>query len=160
MNNQEAKADAGKLQIHLVPTQIVRDIAEIRMYGNQKYGSSDSWKTVELDRYVDALLRHTLAFLDDRGAVDEESGKPHYKHMACNMAFICEMMASGVEAESDTTKAEGVACRCEDCVCGKTPKTPPLYLKRKDDLMCANPYAASYGSLVRPDDSCQSWVSK
>lgn len=86
------KADAGKLQISLVPTQIIRDIAEVRMYGNNKYGSPDNWKTVELRRYIDALLRHTLAFMDDIDSVDAESGIPHYRHMACNMAFICEMM--------------------------------------------------------------------
>ena len=37
-DNQTAKADEGKLQISLVPTQIIRDIAEVRMYGNQKAG--------------------------------------------------------------------------------------------------------------------------
>lgn len=92
MNDQTAKADAGKLQISLVPTQIIRDIAEVRMYGNAKYGSPDNWKTVDLARYIDALLRHTLAFVDDIDSVDAESGIPHYRHMACNMAFICEMM--------------------------------------------------------------------
>jgi hypothetical protein len=41
---------------------------------------------------VNALLRHTLAFWEDNSSVDEESGIPHYKHMACNLAFICELM--------------------------------------------------------------------
>lgn len=99
MLDQTAKADAGKLQISLVPTQIIRDIAEVRMYGNNKYGSPDNWKTVELRRYIDALLRHTLAFVDDIDSVDAESGIAHYKHMACNMAFICEMMRWKREAE-------------------------------------------------------------
>ena len=36
-DDQQAKADAGKLELDLVPTQIIRDIAEVRMYGNQKY---------------------------------------------------------------------------------------------------------------------------
>lgn len=89
---QEAKADAGKLEIDLVPVQIIRDIAQIRMYGNAKYGDPNNWKKVELRRYVNALLRHTLAFVEDCESVDEESGIQHYKHMACNMAFICEMM--------------------------------------------------------------------
>lgn len=90
--NQEAKADAGKLEIDLVPRQIIRDIAEIRMYGNRKYGDPDNWKTVELRRYINAMLRHTLAFLDNPDGVDEESGLSHYKHACCNWAFICEMM--------------------------------------------------------------------
>ena len=95
--NFDAKHDEGKLRISLVPTQIIRDIAEVREYGNKKYGDPNNWKTVEVERYVDALLRHTLAFIDDPDSVDEESGIPHYKHMACNMAFICDMKAVRVE---------------------------------------------------------------
>ena len=88
----EAKFDAGKLELDLVPAQIVRDVAEVRMYGNKKYGDPENWRTVELRRYVNALLRHTLAFVEDYASRDEESGIEHYKHMACNIAFICEMM--------------------------------------------------------------------
>lgn len=91
-NNQEAKADFGKLKISLVPTQIIKDIAVVREYGNRKYHDPNNWKNVEMNRYVDALLRHTLEFVNDPKSVDSESGIPHYKHMACNMAFICEMM--------------------------------------------------------------------
>lgn len=89
--SQVAKADKGKLQITLVPRQIIRDIAKVRMYGNEKYGSSDNWKQVEIDRYRDALCRHLLAYLDDPDGKDEESGLYHYQHLACNCAFICEM---------------------------------------------------------------------
>lgn len=89
--DQTAKADKGKLQITLVPRQIIRDIAIVRGYGNKKYGSSDNWKEVEIERYRDALCRHLLAYLDDPDSKDEESGLYHYQHMSCNMAFICEM---------------------------------------------------------------------
>lgn len=92
MADQTAKADAGKLMLSLVPSQIIRDIAEVRMYGTEKYGDPDNWKRVELQRYVDALYRHFLAFLDNPNSTDEESGIAHYKHMACNMAFICAML--------------------------------------------------------------------
>lgn len=92
MNDQTAKKDAGKLELDLVPTQIIRDIAEVRMYGNKKYpdGGPDNWKTVELRRYINAMLRHTLAFVDDPLSIDVESGIPHYKHAECNWAFISE----------------------------------------------------------------------
>lgn len=91
MSSQEAKRDEGKLQISLVPMQIVRDIAEVRMYGNRKYGDPENWRQVEKQRYIDALLRHLLAYLEDPDGVDEESGIKHYKHVACNLAFICEI---------------------------------------------------------------------
>ena len=88
-----SKFDGGKLEIDLVPVQIIRDIAEVRMYGTKKYGSADNWRKVELRRYINALLRHTLEFLEDAHSVDEESGIPHYKHMACNLAFISQHIA-------------------------------------------------------------------
>lgn len=91
-DNQEAKADAGKPNLTLVPTQIVRDIAEVREYGNRKYGSRDNWKNVELERYIAALYRHLLSVVEDPLSVDSESGIEHYKHIACNAAFICEML--------------------------------------------------------------------
>lgn len=96
MNDQTVKADAGKLKLTLVPRQIIKDICEVREYGNAKYpeGGPDNWKQVDIQRYRDALFRHFLAYLDDPHGVDEESGIEHYKHMACNMAFLCEMEKS------------------------------------------------------------------
>lgn len=86
--DQEAKADAGKAQISLVPMEIVWAIAWIRMYGNRKYGDPDNWKTVAPQRYRDALIRHLLHYISDPESVDEESGYPHLWHAACNMAFL------------------------------------------------------------------------
>ena len=91
MRNQEAKADAGKLQLTLVPRKIIREIARIRMYGNEKYGDPENWRIVEKERYRDAAFRHFLAYLDDPKALDEEIGLPHLSHLACNIAFLCEM---------------------------------------------------------------------
>ena len=92
---QLAKSDKGKLQLTLVPTQIVKDIAEVREYGVKKYGEFENWKSVEKERYFNAMYRHWLEFLNDPTSIDAESGIAHYKHCACNMAFICEMMKAG-----------------------------------------------------------------
>lgn len=92
MNKWEAKADAGKPRLSLVPTQIIYDIARVREYGDKKYGSTDNWKTVEEQRYVDAMFRHLLAFVKDPDGRDEESGLPHLWHLECNAAFLSEMM--------------------------------------------------------------------
>ena len=92
MNKQEAKADAGKPRLSLVPIQIIYDIARVREYGDKKYGSTDNWKTVEKQRYVDAMFRHLLAFVKDPDGRDEESGLPHLWHLECNAAFLSEMM--------------------------------------------------------------------
>lgn len=89
---QGAKADAGKPRVSLVPMQIVRDIAVIRQYGVDKYKTVDNWKNVEVERYIDALGRHTLEFLNNPLGVDEESGYPHLWHIGCNVAFLSELM--------------------------------------------------------------------
>lgn len=91
MGDQTIKADAGKLRLSLVPTEIIRAVARVREYGVNKYGASESWKSVEADRYKDALLRHILAYIDEPCGVDEESGLPHLEHVACNVAFLLEM---------------------------------------------------------------------
>lgn len=87
------KETAGKPKLSLVPPQIIFDVAEVREYGNKKYpdGGKNNWKNVDIDDYKDALLRHTMEYLKDPKSKDEESGIEHYKHMACNIAFICEL---------------------------------------------------------------------
>ena len=72
--------------------QIVSDIARIREYGCDKYHDPENWKRVEKERYIDALGRHALAFLNNPMGVDEESGLPHLWHLECNAAFLSEMM--------------------------------------------------------------------
>jgi len=93
MNDQKIKADNGKPKLTLVPRQIIFDIARVREYGNEKYpeGGPDNWKKVDKQRYRDAAFRHFMAYLDDPDGVDAESGLPHLWHLACNVAFLCEM---------------------------------------------------------------------
>jgi hypothetical protein len=86
-----AKDTNGKAKITLAPMQVLKDVAEVREYGVKKYGSVDSWKEVPIEDYRDALFRHLLEYIKDPNSVDNESGIKHYKHIACNLAFICEM---------------------------------------------------------------------
>ena len=70
---------------------ITKAIALVREYGVHKYKEKESWKTVEIERYRDAAYRHFLAYIEDPTGVDEESGLPHLYHLACNVAFLCEL---------------------------------------------------------------------
>ena len=90
-NDQQAKADAGKLRLTLVPRGIIRAIAHCREYGCKKYKDPDNWKKVEKERYRDAAYRHFMAYLDDPKGADYESGLKHLWHLACNIAFLIEM---------------------------------------------------------------------
>ena len=88
-NDQSAKADKGKLELSLVNPELVKAVAEVRMYGTEKYGDSENWRKVEPKRYVDALYRHLLAYIEG-DEVDEESGLSHLAHMACNISFLLD----------------------------------------------------------------------
>ena len=100
MSNQTIKADAGKLKPSLVPTSLIRAVADIRQYGVEKYGDPENWRAVEPQRYRDALYRHWLEYLDDPKGVDKESGKPHLWHLACNAAFLIELENVNLAAPS------------------------------------------------------------
>jgi hypothetical protein len=91
--DQLIKADGGKPKLSLVPPQIIFDIAKVREYGCNKYpnGGPNNWMLVEPERYRDAAFRHLLAYISDPQGVDEESGLPHLWHLACNVAFLCEL---------------------------------------------------------------------
>jgi len=109
MNDQKVKSDSGKPRLTLVPRQIIFAIAKIREYGNAKYpeGGPDNWKQVEKERYRDAAYRHFMAYLDDPRGVDEESGLPHLWHLACNIAFLCEMEDLDLVVASPPVVEEG-----------------------------------------------------
>lgn len=91
MTDQTIKSDAGKPRLSLVPTQIIKDIARVREYGVNKYGTPESWRRVEIERYRDAAYRHWLDYVEDPDSIDTESGLPSLWHVACNIAFLCEL---------------------------------------------------------------------
>ena len=94
-HDQTVKHDAGKPQLTIVPTSLVRATAAVLEFGADKY-ERDGWRKVGKQRYRDALYRHWLAYLDDPDGVDEESGLPHLWHLAANVAFLVEMEGADV----------------------------------------------------------------
>lgn len=87
------KSDDGKPIFTLVPRKIIWAIAKIREYGLKKYPETGEhgWKNLSKDRIRNAAFRHFMRYLDDPDGVDDESGLPHLWHLACNIAFLCEM---------------------------------------------------------------------
>ena len=92
IKKQVAKADADKPILSLVPKEIIFEIEKVRSFGVKKYKEPDNWKRVEIERYHEALLRHTMAVWNDIQARDTESGLLHLSHIACNVAFLLELM--------------------------------------------------------------------
>ena len=90
-DDQTIKSDYGKAKLTLVPRKIIWAVAAIREYGSAKYGSAEAWEKVEPERYRNAAFRHFLRYLDDPSGMAPESGLPHLWHLACNIAFLCEL---------------------------------------------------------------------
>lgn len=88
--DQDAKADKGKMRPTLVPVSLIKAVGAVREYGCEKYHDPDNWKNVEAQRYRDAAYRHWLAYLEGE-EYDQESGLPTLWHCACNLAFLIEM---------------------------------------------------------------------
>lgn len=89
-----AKADMGKPRLSLAPISALDEaVARVREYGIVKYPDPENWKTVSIDRYWDAFLRHVDAVREyGLDAIDPESKLPHIWHAACNLTFILSLM--------------------------------------------------------------------
>ena len=99
--NQEIKHDGGKIRPTLVPAELIKAVAQVREYGCQKYGTSESWRQVEVQRYRDAAMRHMLRYIFDPQSADMESGLPHLWHLACNIAFLIAMEYPSLNVTDD-----------------------------------------------------------
>ena len=89
MRGDFIKADNGKARVSLVEPDFILGVANVLTFGANKY-EAGNWKKLddsELYRYKDALLRHTLQYLNGE-YYDKESGLPHLDHMATNIMFI------------------------------------------------------------------------
>ena len=84
-----AKEDKGKLQMSIVPPEIITAIAKVRQYGLTKYADPANWQRLDPSMLHEALLRHCVAIWTDWTAKDPESGLPHLWHLATNAAFLC-----------------------------------------------------------------------
>lgn len=104
-----------KPQLDLVPLRGLVGVARVQAYGDRKYAPGN-WRRAAQDGeqavrdYVAAALRHWAACQDDLGAVDPESGLPHYEHaltswlMARELAVALGLLPQDPGAGNDPRK--------------------------------------------------------
>lgn len=68
-----------------------------RGYGLAKYAEAEDWRSIEPERWHEALLRHVLAIWEDSTHIDEESGLPSLWHVMTNGAFLCARLKEILE---------------------------------------------------------------
>ena len=98
--DQQAKADQGKPHPSWVPVALIEGVMAVREMGTKKYGDPDNWKTVEPERYHQAMLRHILMAWNDPYKRDPESGLLALEHAACNIAFLLEFYKEAPNAQT------------------------------------------------------------
>ena len=96
--NQERKADAGKLRMGLIPTTAYKAMAAVLTKGAVQYGDN-TWQKVEPVRYVDALLRHLVKYIDNPDGLDDRSGLPHISHVLTNAMFLNDFVVKELQKE-------------------------------------------------------------
>lgn len=79
------------VDIKLIPVEFIDAVRAVRLFGITKYKDPENWRKVDKQRYRDAAYRHFMAYLEEPGGMDEESGLPHLYHFACNLAFLCSL---------------------------------------------------------------------
>lgn len=91
-NSQCHKSDAGKplAGCLLEFPRALTLFARVSTFGAARYGRG-TWKRVERQRYLDALMRHVLALGVDGAALDKDSGLPHLAHVIWNAAALLEL---------------------------------------------------------------------
>lgn len=83
------KNDLGKLELHLIPPEFEEAMAEVLMFGKNKY-AEDSWKCIKeepLKRTLNSILRHLLE-IRKGNHYDNESGYLHIIHIATQCAIF------------------------------------------------------------------------
>lgn len=80
--------------MELIPTSAFNSLGRVLTHGANKYGAH-TWQDVEWDRYVGALIRHLVAFMEDPTGYDADSGLPHSEHLLANAVFLNDAVAHG-----------------------------------------------------------------
>lgn len=86
-STQGVKHDAGKLPMHLIPTEALEAIATVLKFGQEKYGARNWERGFNWSRAYGATLRHLNAWWSGE-SVDPESGESHLIHALAEVAFL------------------------------------------------------------------------
>jgi hypothetical protein len=102
INDNELKADQGKLRYDLIPVTALEGIAEIFTYGSKKYDEFNWFKSVQPMRYYAAAMRHIMA-LQKGTKIDPESGLKHIDHAIVSLIMYRELTEKIVGTDLPTT---------------------------------------------------------
>jgi hypothetical protein len=81
------KNDQEKVRTDLLPPEFCLAVSEILTFGAKKY-ADENWRAgISYKRVIGAVLRHLYTWMVGKDN-DNESGKSHLWHAACNLCFL------------------------------------------------------------------------
>lgn len=86
-HDQGVKHDQGKPKLSMVPTELLVGAARAFEFGATKYGRDNYKLGMDWTKVLDALERHTRAFVDKKD-LDEESKLCHLYHAAACVGML------------------------------------------------------------------------
>lgn len=87
------KNDANKLRPSLLPWESLQAVIEVMAHGEKKYGS-ENWRSVDPQRYRDALARHVISYMSgDR--YDDDADVPTICLIAANAMILISLDVVG-----------------------------------------------------------------
>ena len=103
---QEAtRHDQGKPRMDLLPGDALLDIAEVFTWGAEKYSDRNWEKGMEWHKLFAPIERHLWKWWQGE-ELDEESGKHHLAHAACDVLMLLASVKRGIgEDDRPDTKS-------------------------------------------------------
>jgi hypothetical protein len=83
------KFDQEKVQLNLLSSKALIEIARVMTFGANKYGSENWREGIKWSRIFAAVQRHLLAW-NDGETNDPETGISHLAHASCGLMFLLE----------------------------------------------------------------------
>lgn len=83
--------DDGKPRIDLIDPDFIVGLGDILYYGANKYGDRNWQKGIAASRLYGSVQRHLNYFWGGE-EVDDESGREHLLHAACNIMMLYWML--------------------------------------------------------------------
>lgn len=102
--SEALKYDSDKVQLELLPPELLTAVGEILTFGAKKYAPRNWEKGMKWSRVFGALMRHMWAWWGGEN-LDRETGKSHLWHAGCCIAFLIAYEQRKV-GEDDRVKQE------------------------------------------------------
>lgn len=92
------KFDTDKVDVGLLSSIAVIEIARVMTFGKRKYDAHNWRKGIQYSRLLSAALRHIFAYLGGE-SIDLESGISHLAHACCCLMMILEFEVTKPELD-------------------------------------------------------------